>query len=151
MPKKVENKEKPRRVIIRLYRQFDIDLIYMFEYLNEIKMDHQQFVKSVIRAYIDKSYKPGQKAQWIDELLNPPADKSLLLRRKIQYHVLLDPTFDRDILDWLETITIGYRNTVIKGLMRGFIGEPCIFPCLVDTDLRFKGTDEVLNVDEEDK
>ena len=51
----------------------------------------------------------------------------------------------------LETITIGYRNTVIKGLMRGFIGEPCIFPCLVDTDLRFKGTDEVLNVDEEDK
>ena len=32
---KSELKEKPRRVIIRLYRQFDIDLIYMFEYLSE--------------------------------------------------------------------------------------------------------------------
>ena len=49
---KAELKEKPRRVIIRLYRQFDIDLIYMFEYLSELKMDHQKFVKSVIRAYI---------------------------------------------------------------------------------------------------
>lgn len=151
MAKSTEPKEKPRRVIIRLYRQFDIDLIYMFEYLNEIKKDHQQFVKSVIRAYIDKSYQPGQKAQWIEDLLNPPKDKSLLLRRKIQYHVLLDPVVDRDILDWLETITIGYRNTVIKGLMRGFIGEPCVFPCLVDTDLHFKGTDEVFNNVEEEE
>lgn len=142
-------KEKPRRVIIRLYRQFDIDLIYMFEYLSELKMDHQKFVKSVIRSYIDHSYKPGTKAQWITDLLHPPKNKSLMLRRKIQYHVLLDPVLDADILEWLETITIGYRNTVIKGLMRGFIGEPCVYPCLVNTDLHFKGTDERLNIEEE--
>ena len=144
-----DKREKPRRVIIRLYRQFDIDLIYMFEYLSEIKMDHQKFVKSVIRTYIDKSYQPGQKTKWVEALLNPPAGKALTLRRKIQYHVLLDPTLDADILEWLETITIGYRNTVIKGLMRGFIGEPCIYPCLADTPLRFKGTDEQLNIEEE--
>lgn len=149
MTKSATIKEKPRRVIIRLYRQFDIDLIYMFEYLGEIKMDHQKFVKAVIRAYIDHSYTPGQKAEWIHKLLHPNPDKTLTLRRKIQYHVLLDPVLDADILDWLETITIGYRNTVIKGLMRGYIGEPCIFPCLVDTDLRFKGTDEQLNVEEQ--
>lgn len=146
---KSELKEKPRRVIIRLYRQFDIDLIYMFEYLSELKMDHQKFVKSVIRSYIDHSYRPGVKAQWINDLLHPPKDKPLVLRRKIQYHVLLDPVLDADILDWLETITIGYRNTVIKGLMRGFIGEPCVYPCLVDTELHFKGTDEQLNIEEE--
>ena len=147
-----KSENKPKRVIIRLYRQFDIDLIYMFEYLSEIKMDHQKFIKSVIRAYIDKSYRPGQKTQWIENLLTPPADKTLMLRRKIQYHVLLDPVLDADILEWLETITIGYRNTVIKGLMRGFIGEPCVFPCLVDTDLRFKGTDQVFKeLDEEEK
>jgi hypothetical protein len=149
MAKSTTIKEKPRRVIIRLYRQFDIDLIYMFEYLSEIKMDRQKFVKAVIRAYIDHSYTPGQKAEWIHKLLHPNPDKTLTLRRKIQYHVLLDPVLDADILDWLETITIGYRNTVIKGLMRGYIGEPCIFPCLVDTDLRFKGTDEQLNVEEQ--
>lgn len=149
MAKSTTIKEKPRRVIIRLYRQFDIDLIYMFEYLSEIKMDHQKFVKAVIRAYIDHSYIPGQKAEWIHKLLHPDPDKTLTLRRKIQYHVLLDPVLDADILDWLETITIGYRNTVIKGLMRGYIGEPCIFPCLVDTDLRFKGSDEQLNVEEQ--
>ena len=147
--RKKPESEKPRRVIIRLYRQFDIDLIYMFEYLSEIKKDHQQFVKSVIRAYIEKSYVPGQKAQWISDLLHPPADKPLLLRRKIQYHVLLHPVQDADILEWLETITIGYRNTVIKGLMRGYIGEPCIFPCLVETDLRFRGTDAQLNLEED--
>jgi hypothetical protein len=146
---KSQFKEKPRRVIIRLYRQFDIDLIYMFEYMSKLKMDHQKFVKSVIRSYIDKSYRPGQKAQWISDLLNPPKDTPLLLRRKIQYHVLLDPTLDSDILDWLETITIGYRNTVIKGLMRGFIGEPCVYPCLASTELNFKGTDEQLNVEED--
>lgn len=144
-------KEKPRRVIIRLYRQFDIDLIYMFEYLAQQKIDQQKFVKSVIRSYIEQSYRPGCKVDWVDELLHPSTPKTLNLRRKIQYHVLLDPTVDQDIIEWLETITVGYRNTVIKGLMRGFIGEPCVYPCLVDTDLRFKGTDEVLNVDEEDK
>jgi hypothetical protein len=142
-------KLKSRRVIIRLYRQFDIDLIYMFEYLSEIKMDHQKFVKSVIRSYIKHSYKPGHKAPWIENLLNPPKDKPLVLRRKIQYHVMLDPIIDSDILEWLETITIGYRNTVIKGLMRGYIGEPCIYPCLTNTPLAFKGTDEQLNVEEQ--
>lgn len=149
MAKKSELKEKPRRVIIRLYRQFDIDLIYMFEYLTELKMDHQKFVKSVIRSYIDHSYRPGVKAQWIQELLSPSKPKALVLRRKIQYHVLLDPTLDKDILDWLETITIGYRNTVIKGLMRGFIGEPCVYPCLADTDLTFRGTDAQLKFEED--
>ncbi len=150
MPKtSISKREKPRRVIIRLYRQFDIDLIYMFEYLSEIKMDHQKFVKSVIRMYIDKTYQPGQKTKWVDTLLHPPKDKPLTLRRKIQYHVLLDPTLDADILEWLETITIGYRNTVIKGLMRGFIGEPCIYPCMVGTPLFFKGTDEQLDIEEE--
>jgi hypothetical protein len=62
---------------------------------------------------------------------------------------MLDPIIDSDILEWLETITIGYRNTVIKGLMRGYIGEPCIYPCLTDTPLAFKGTDEQLNVEEQ--
>lgn len=146
-----KTKEKPRRVIIRLYRQFDIDLIYMFEFLSKQKIEHQKFVKSVIRSYIENTYQPGYKADWVSELLSPPTATTLHLRRKIQYHVLLDPVADQDILEWLETITLGYRNTVIKGLLRGYIGEPCIYPCLVSTDLRFKGTDEVLNVDEEDK
>ena len=146
---KTEKKEKPRRVIIRLYRQFDIDLIYMFESLTEMGRDHQKFVKSVIRSYINHSYKPGAKEDWVTSVLHPPKDKPLLLRRKIQYHVLLDPVADADILNWVETITIGYRNTVIKGLMRGYIGEPCVFPCLATTNLRFKGTDEDLHLGEE--
>lgn len=146
---KSELKEKPRRVIIRLYRQFDIDLIYMFEYLTELKMDHQKFVKSVIRAYINNSPRPVVKAQWIQDLLHPPQDKALVLRRKIQYHVLLDPVLDADILDWLDTITIGYRNTVIKGLMRSFLDEPCIYPCLADTDLSFRGTDAQFKFEED--
>lgn len=146
---KSELKEKPRRVIIRLYRQFDIDLIYMFEYLTELKMDHQKFVKSVIRAYINNSPRPTVKAQWIQDLLHPPKDKALVLRRKIQYHVLLDTVIDADILDWLDTITIGYRNTVIKGLMRSFLDEPCIYPCLADTDLSFRGTDAQFKFEED--
>ncbi|MBQ2184988.1 MAG: hypothetical protein II399_10165 [Lachnospiraceae bacterium] len=140
---KKEKAAKPRRVIIRLYRQFDLDLIYFFESIKSADVI-QDTVKSILRTYISgKSFKGDPVA----EIRNP--DECPVLRRKIQMHILMDLKNDADILEWLETITLGYRNTVIKGIIRNYIGSPLVYPCLVTTDLVFKGKDAVIEGDED--
>lgn len=144
MGQKQKQKKQPRRVIIRLYRQFDIDLIYLFSKLKENNINIQEFVKSVIRGYMSSGYAGRQfeGAKKIKSILREEKDgQTITLRRKIQYHVLLVPDEDEDLFEWLETITIGYRNTVIKELIRSYINVPCIYPCLSTTKIRFVGKD----------
>ena len=133
--------EKKRKVIIRLYRQFDIDLLYAFKELKNEGIVLQDWITKAIRTYIAGNQVPDRTGSIYATLLNTNRGISLTLSRKQQFHIVLDETEDSDILNWLDTITIGYRNTVIKGILRWYIGKPCVYPCLASTDLYFRGVD----------
>lgn len=137
----MSDKQNKRKVIIRLYRQFDIDLIYAFQKLKKQGIVLQDWIVGILRSYIDGTYFPGRTTPTTSILFDNEEGGKIVLSRKLIFHINLDETDDEDILNWLEGITIGYRNTVIKGIVRGYIGRPCIYPCLTTTDLYFKGTD----------
>lgn len=128
-----------KKLPLRIYRQFDIDLIYLFEYMKEHELDLSRFIKQVVRQYLGKRV-PSRPA-FIAEVRKTEGTNPLTLRRKIQYDLMLDVKADADVLDFIEGIKIGYRNATIKGLIRAYIGDFMIYPCIKTTQITFTGRD----------
>lgn len=137
---KQSSNKNMRKVIIRLYRQFDLDLIYLYETLNATGADIQHIIKSILRSLIHNEEPTDEALLTTRQLLYPATQDTVPLRFKLQYQLILHAVDDADIIEWIERITIGYRNTVIKSAIRSFIGEPCLFPCLATTKLHFIDT-----------
>lgn len=138
-----------RKLPLRIYRQFDIDLIYLFEYMKENGLDLSRFIKQVVRQYLGKRV-PSRPA-FIAEVRKTEGTNPLTLRRKIQYDLVLDAKADADVLDFIEGIKIGYRNATIKGLIRAYIGDFMIYPCIKTTKITFTGRDAEFLREGEDK
>lgn len=129
-------RNKKQSITIRLYRQFDIDLIYLYETLLQIDQERVLgLIKTIIRKGIMHEPLSKNGAAIFLSLNYPETNETPLLRYKIQIRLVLDPVDDYDIIEWLETIRNGYKNTALKAAIRTVLGEPCLFPCYKTTDL----------------
>ena len=135
----MKKKSNFQKAIIRLYRQFDLDLIYVFEYILDKGIDLHSFIKKLLRDSLQGNEKSEKEKSLILNLLHPASNDAPVLRRKIQFHLLLDIKEDSDLIAWIEGITLGYRNTALKETIRTYLGEPCLFPLLTTTNVEFKG------------
>ena len=131
-----------KKVIIRLYRQFDLDLIYLYTSLTEAGCSIQELLKKVLRHEIyGVDEKDEYEAETINTLLTG-SGRELRLHSKVQMHLLLDRVEDKDIDDWLTGIRAGYRNAAVKNTVRAYLGKSCIYPVLNTTKLIINNSED---------
>lgn len=106
------------KVILRLYRQHDLDLLYLHR-SKEFSM--QKNVKRALRAYIN-----GQSLN----IPTPNVTFDKTLPKLSQFHIVLSEEEDKDIIQWLETISKGYRNSLIKNILRHYMSNIMLTPYL---------------------
>lgn len=127
-----------RRMILRLYRQFDLDLIYLYEVIQaEGKYDIQTLLTNAVRTYLSGRRDPDTEDE-IKRLCDGKLSVELpRFHRYIQFHLVLDEERDADLIAFFDTVTMGYRNAVAKGIVRWYLNELCVYPSLKTTRIRF--------------
>lgn len=104
-------------VTLRLYRQHDLDLITLYR--------HPSFslpaaIKRSLIAYV-------RKEQLIIKQPEPYKIGKEKISKTVQMHIQLDEKKDSDIIKWIKSTKEGYRNSVLKNIIRGYIAAPCIY------------------------
>ena len=124
-------------ITIRLYRQIDIDLIYLYESLiiNGQSEVIQRLVKELIRKGILREPLSENGYAIYQSLMYPDSGQTPLLRYKIQIRISMEPKEDSEIINWLNSIRPGYKNSAVKSMIRAVLGEPCLFPSYASTEL----------------
>ena len=116
------------KIKLRLYRQHDLDLIGL--YINP-DFNFRNAVKHTLTAYVrNEPY-----------TINFP--EPVLPRKKINYLIQICVNLDEsegDIADWLVTMKSGYRNSMIKNILRGYMPVPNIYLYNEDIDIRTPDT-----------
>lgn len=98
------------RLTMRIYKRHDPDLLALY-YAADKEYDIKNKIKNTIREYIN-----GVIPENI--LPNTSCIKMFDLPPKVNFHIQLDNTEDKDIIDWLKTIKQGRRNNLIKNILR---------------------------------
>lgn len=104
-------------VTLRLYRQHDLDLITLYR--------HPSFslpaaIKRSLIAYV-------RKEQLIIKQPEPFTLGDEKISKTVQMHINLDDKNDMDIIKWIKATKEGYRNSVLKNIIRGYLAAPCIY------------------------
>ena len=104
-------------VTLRLYRQHDLDLITLYK--------HPSFslpaaIKRSLIAYV-------RQEQLIIKQPIPYKLSNERIAKTVQIHIQLDESNDKDIIKWLKSTKEGYRNSVLKNIIRGYLAAPCIY------------------------
>lgn len=124
-----------RGFVIRFYRQFDAELIYLIERMIDEKIDVSAFIKSAVRCHIaGKEYSPDFS---IKKLIEEKIDEPIELRKKIQFHLELKEDEDKDIIEYIYSIRKGYRCVVLKTILRQCAGRDIILACDEGTPVVF--------------
>lgn len=104
-------------ITLRLYRQHDLDLITLYR--------HPSFslpaaIKKALKAYVKKEqFAIKQPATY--EL---PKEK---ISKIVQMHIALKEDEDSDIIEWIKDIKEGFRNSVLKNIIRGYLVGPYVY------------------------
>lgn len=103
---------------LRLYAYHDIDLLALKE-TNRMS----ELFRTALFAFINKD-----SSQFV---FNPPADKFYPKQAIYDVRILLRPIEDRELIDFIDTITRGLRTSFYKNLIRmyvfykfGFVASP---------------------------
>lgn len=97
------------RVIIRLYRQHDLDLIDL--YLNSDKRFNKIIRESLFAHVRNEDYRVDiPSIHGSEEKIHKAYRITVWLGSK-----------DQDIINWLKTVKTGHRNALIKNIIRGFL------------------------------
>lgn len=104
-------------ITLRLYRQHDLDLITLYR--------HPTFSLPIAIKNALISYVRG-KPLYIKQP-TPYKITNEKIPKIVQMHISLDNKFDTDIINWLKNIKEGYRNSLLKNIVRGYICAPCIY------------------------
>lgn len=99
------------KVIIRLYRQHDLDLLT----LKHTSKSFQKDVREALRSYVRKN---NFKISVSDDL------SLKAWPRSSQCHISLNDEKDKDIILWLASVSKGYRNSLIKNIVRSYLSRP---------------------------
>lgn len=104
-------------VTIRMYRQHDLDLITLYRHPN---FSLPAAIKKALIAYV-------RKEQLIIKQPAPYQMEKEKISRIVQVHINLNEEYEKDIIDWIKDIKEGFRNSVLKNIIRGYIAGPFIY------------------------
>ena len=99
------------RLTVRLYKRHDLDLLYLYK-LKQDDFDFKDDMKSTLKEYVKG--KPIKKVKVPEGVCAPVSS----LPAHVQMHIVLDPKKDKEVLEWLKSITKGRRNNLIKNIYR---------------------------------
>lgn len=104
-------------VTLRLYRQHDLDLITLYRHPS---FSLPNAIKRSLLAYV-------RKEQLTIKQPEPYKISNDKISKTVQMHIYLDKEDDKDVINWLKQTKEGYRNSVLKNIIRGYLASPCIY------------------------
>lgn len=103
------------QITLRLYRQHDMDLIAFYR---TDGFRFQKTLKAALRAY-------ARKENFVIKRDRDSRIEEGYVPKMVQMHIYVDPVKDRDILDAISDIRVGYRSSFLKALFRKYMtSEP---------------------------
>lgn len=122
---------------MRLYRQHDLDLLYLYK-LSGFSI--QKAVKAAMYAYINQQ----------DTVIRPPTPElgSVVLPKYAQFHIYLSEKKDTELIKWIKSITSGYRNSLLKNMLRRYLYQPTILPYLSGKNICFAQESQIKEKEE---
>ena len=123
-------------VTLRLYRQHDLDLITLYRHPlfslpNAIKMSLCAYVRN--QKFFIKQPQPY-------EIGNEKISKI------VQIHIQLSEKSEGDVIEWLRNIKDGYRNSVLKNVIRAYMAGPCIYSYIKENNNTFENASNVFDI-----
>jgi hypothetical protein len=108
---------------MRLYRQHDLDLIYLYKVKD---FSFQKHMKAALHAFLnDEPY-----------MIEVPQNKEgIILPKSIQFHLCLSEDKDADIIAWIKLLSNGYRNSLLKNMFRNYLSAPVVIPYLKNSEI----------------
>ena len=85
----------------------------------------QQVVKQVLKNYVEDKNTHPQKANTV---FVPATMHEKTLPKSAQFHIYLNEGQDDKVIEWLEKIPKGCRNSMIKNMTRSYFDFPVIIP-----------------------
>ncbi len=115
------------KVILRFYRQHDLDLISLHKYQGFCM---SSAIKKSLNAYVNN------KTLCI---LAPSANKLeySTIPKQVQLIVNLDENLDKKEIEWIKSLRAGMRNSAIKNLLRGYLSHPAMSAYSSDEEIDF--------------
>ena len=104
-------------VTLRLYRQHDLDLITLYRHPS---FSLPNAMKRALCGYV-RNEKFFIKQPPTYELGNEKISKI------VQMHIQLSDKTEGDVIKWLKGIKEGYRNSVLKNVIRSYMAGPCVY------------------------
>ena len=122
-------------VTLRLYRQHDLDLITLYRHPN---FSLPNAMKTSLCAYVrNESFQIKQP--------EPYKIGEEKISKIVQMHIQLSEKTEGDVIAWLKNIKEGYRNSVLKNVIRAYISGPCTYSYIKDTESGIKHSTLILN------
>lgn len=117
------------KLVMRLYRRHDLDLVNLYQMP---EFNFQESVKKVLADYVSDQNREHSnfKIKVPQNSTQTPNYKEL--RQYVQVHVYLSDENDKDIVNWVQGIRPGFRNSIIKNIFRNYLSRPGAFPTLTE-------------------
>ena len=119
-------------VTLRLYRQHDLDLITLYRHPS---FSLPNAIKTALCAYV-------RSEQFSIKQPEPFALSDEKISKIVQIHISLSPSSEGDVIAWLKSIKEGYRNSVLKNIIRSYVCGPCVYSYMINTE---EGISKALN------
>ena len=124
------------KITMRLYRAHDLDLMYMRGLLGKAIAT---VVKEALDYYVNKE---NRKRIFV----NKTELQTTVIPKNTQFHVYLSDKQDAEIIKWLMTIKKGYRNSMLKNILRSYLTTEYIANAYMHAnDITFINGKDVLN------
>lgn len=114
------------KITMRLYRQHDLDLLYLYM-LDGFSI--QTAIKSAIKALVKKT---GERMS-----VPTQSPNGMVLPNYAQFQICLSATEDSDLIAWIRSITSGYRNALLKSVLRNYLEGPILEPYIYAKFIKF--------------
>lgn len=111
-------------VTLRLYRQHDLDLITLYKHPN---FSLPNAMKTALCAYV-------RNEKFFIKQPQPYELGKEKISKIVQMHIQLSYSTEQDVIDWLKNIKEGYRNSVLKNVIRSYMAGPCVYSYVNDAE-----------------
>lgn len=111
------------KVIMRLYKQRDLDLICLYQ---TDGFSFQKNIKKVLKAYVHNE-------PLVIEIPNDICVNKI--PRSTTFHINLSEKEDDEIIKWINSLQKGYRNSALKNVFRSYFSKPIVKPYLINSQV----------------
>ena len=99
-----------------------MDLVYLYKMPN---VSIQKIIKTVLKNYVHDRIDTNLTH---DRVSIPRVIHNKPLPSSAQIHIYIDENEDKEIVEWISKIPEGFRNAMIKNILRGYIDFPMTIP-----------------------